>query len=70
MNSIIANPKTEAESKAVLDFLKSMKIDVEVYEKPSKEEVLKSIEQGAKEAKLYLEGKIKLQNAFELYNEL
>ena len=70
MNSIIANPKTEAESKAVLDFLKSMKIDVEVYEKPSKEEVLKSIEQGAKEVKLYLEGKIKLQNAFELYNEL
>lgn len=70
MNSIIASPKTEAETKAVLDFLNSMNIDVEVYEKPSKEEVLKSIEQGAKEVKLYLEGKIKLQNAFELYNEL
>lgn len=70
MDSIIVNPKTKAESKAVLDFLKSMKIDVEVYEKPTKEEVLKSIEQGAKEVKLYLEGKIKLQNAFELYNEL
>lgn len=70
MNSIIANPKTEAESKAVLNFLKSMKINVEIYENPSKEEVLKSIEQGAKEVKLYLEGKIKLQNAFELYNEL
>ena len=70
MNSIIASPKTEAETKAVLDFLNSMNIDVEVYEKPTKEEVLKSIEQGAKEVKLYLEGKIKLQNAFELYNEL
>ena len=70
MESIIANPKTKAESKAILDFLKSMKIDVEVYEKPTKEKVLKSIEQGAKEVKLYLEGKIKLQNAFELYNEL
>ena len=70
MNSIIASPKTEAETKAVLDFLNSMNIDVEVYEKPSKEEVLKSIEQGAKEVKLYLEGKIKLQNAYELYNEL
>ena len=70
MNSIIASPKTEAETKAVLDFLNSMNIDVEVYEKPSKEEVLKSIEQGAKEVKLYLEGKIKLQNAFELYNEI
>ena len=70
MNSIIASPKTEAETKAVLDFLNIMNIDVEVYEKPTKEEVLKSIEQGAKEVKLYLEGKIKLQNAFELYNEL
>ena len=70
MNSIIACPKTEAETKAVLDFLNLMKIDVEVYEKPSKEEVLKSIEQGAKEVKLYLDGKIKLQNAYELYNEL
>ena len=70
MNSIIASPKTEAETKAVLDFLNSMNIDVEVYEKPSKEEVLKSIEEGAKEVKLYLDGKIKLQNAYELYNEL
>ena len=32
MDSIIANPKTKAESKAILDFLKSMNIDVEVYE--------------------------------------
>jgi hypothetical protein len=70
MDSIIANPKTRAESEAILDFLNSMKIDVEVIEKPTKEEVLNSIEQGAKEVKLYLEGKIKLQNAFELYNEL
>ena len=43
MNSIIASPKTEAETKAILDFLKLMKIDVEVYEKPSKEQVLKSL---------------------------
>ena len=70
MNSIIANPKTEAESKAVLDFLKSMKIDVEVYEKPSKEEVLKSIEQGFKELKLYKDGKLKLQNFSDLLDEL
>lgn len=70
MNSIIANPKTEAESKAVLDFLKLMKIDVEVYEKPSKEEVLKSIEQGFKELKLYKDGKLKLQNFSDLLDEL
>ena len=69
MNSIIASPKTEAETKAVLDFLKLMKIDVEVYEKPSKEEVLKSIEQGFKELKIHKEGKLKLQNFSELLDE-
>jgi len=70
MDSIIANPKTKAESKAILDFLKSMNIDVEVYEKPTKAKILKSIEQGFKEAKMYEQGKIKLQDAFEVYNEL
>ncbi len=60
----------KAESKAVLKVFKSMNIDVQVYEKPSKEEVLNSMEQGAKEVKVYLDGKLKLQNAFELYNEL
>jgi hypothetical protein len=70
MDSIIANPKTKAESKAVLDFLKSMKIDVEVYEKPSKEKVLKGIEQGFKELKMHKKGKLKLQNFSELLDEL
>ena len=70
MDSIIANPKTKAESKAILDFLKSMNIDVEVYEKPTKAKILKSIEQGFKEAKMHEQGKIKLQDAFEVYNEL
>ena len=70
MNSIIASPKTEAETKAVLDFLNTMNIDVEVYEKPSKEELLKSIEQGFKELKMHKEGKLKLQNFSELLDEL
>ena len=70
MNSIIASPKTEAETKAVLDFLNTMNIDVEVYEKPSKEEVLKGIEQGFKELKMHKEGKLKLQNFSELLDEL
>ena len=70
MNSIIASPKTEAETKAVLDFLNSMNIDVEVYEKPSKEDVLKSLEQGFKELKMHKEGKLKLQNFSELLDEL
>ena len=70
MTSIIANPKTKAELQATLDFLQSMKINVEVYEKPAKAKILKSIEQGFKEAKMYEQGKIKLQDAFEVYNEL
>jgi hypothetical protein len=70
MDTIIANPKTKEEAKAILDFLKSRKIKVQVYKNPTKEYVLNSLEQGAREVKLYLEGKIKLQNAFDLYNEL
>ena len=70
METIIANPKNKAESKAIITFLKSLKVDVEVYKNPTKEDVLKSIEQGAKEAKMYSDGKIKLQNAFDLINEL
>ena len=52
METIIANPKNKAESKAIITFLKSLKVDVEVYKNPTKEDVLKSIEQGAKEAKM------------------
>ena len=70
MDSIIASPKTKAESKVILDFLKSMKIDVVVHKKSSKDKVLKSIEQGFKELKMYKEGKIKLQNFSELLDEL
>jgi hypothetical protein len=70
METIIATPKNKAEVKAVLDFLKSIKVKAHVYHEPTKEEVLESIGKGAAEAKLYMEGKIKLQNAFDLYNEL
>ena len=37
---------------------------------PSKKAILKSIEQGAKETSLYLKGKIKLNDAKKLLNEL
>ncbi len=70
MDTIIANPTTKAESKAILDFLKSKKIKAQIFENPTKEYVLNSLEQGARELKLYMDGKIKLQNAFDLYNEL
>jgi hypothetical protein len=70
MDMIISNPKIKEGSKAILEFLKSHKIKVQVYKKTTKEYVLNSLEQGAREVKLYMEGKIKLQNAFDLYNEL
>mgnify|MGYP000117178930 CR=1 FL=1 len=70
MDTIIANPKTEAESKKIIDFLMSMNIDVEVYEIATKEYILAGIEQGFKEVKLHGQGKIKLRNAFDLYDEL
>ena len=39
METIIANPKNKAESKAIITFLKSLKVDVEVYEKPTKKDI-------------------------------
>jgi tRNA(Ile)-lysidine synthase TilS/MesJ len=70
MDSIIINPLNNKEYKEILKFLKSNNIDFEIYENPTKEQILNSIEQGFKELKLYKEGKIKLQDTFELLNEL
>jgi hypothetical protein len=70
METIIAKPKSRSESKAILDFLKKMKVKVNIYKEPSKKEVLKSIEQGAKETSLYLKGEMKLKDAKTLLNEL
>ncbi|MEP6711206.1 MAG: hypothetical protein ABJA37_02265 [Ferruginibacter sp.] len=70
METIVANPKNKTEVKAILHFLKQMKVKADVYKEPTKAQVLKSIEQGAKEAQMYLAGKIKLKKASELLNEL
>jgi len=70
METIIATPKNKAEAKAILEFLKKMKVKADVFNEPTKAQVLKSIEQGAKEAKLYTEGKLKLKKASALLNEL
>ena len=59
-----------AKSKIVLDFLKKEKIKAEVYKEPSKAQVLKSIETGAKQASLYLKGKAQLKSAKQLLGEL
>ena len=70
METIIAKPKSKSESKAILDFLKKMKIKANIYKEPSKKEVLRSIGQGAKETHLFLEGKMRLKSAKKLLNEL
>jgi len=70
METIIAKPKNQSETKAILDFLKKIKVKANIYKEPSKKEILKSIEKGAKETSLYLEGKIKLNDAKKLLNEL
>ncbi len=70
METIIIRSDNTAKSKMVLDFLKKEKIKAEVYKEPTKEQTLKSIEKGAKEASLYLKGKIKLKDAKSLLSEL
>ncbi len=70
MQTIIVQPKTKSEYKAVLDILKKMKVKTKVYKEPTKEEILMSVEKGAKEAASFLKGKTKLREAKELLNEL
>ena len=70
METIIVKPKNAEEAKEVLEFLKKRKIKKEVYRERTKEEILDSIERGAKEVKDHLDGKIKLRNINELLDEL
>ncbi len=70
METIIAEPRSKSESKTILDFLKKINVKASVYKEPSKKEILKSIEQGAKETSLYINGKIHLKEAKKLLNEL
>lgn len=70
METIIIRPDNSTKSKIVLDFLKKEKIKAEVYKEPAKEQILKSVERGAKEAALYLKGKIQLKNAKSHLSEL
>lgn len=70
METIIVEPKSKSESKAILDFLKKINVKANIYKEPTKKEVLKSIEQGAKETSLYLKGKLHLEDAKKLLNEL
>jgi cell division protein FtsX len=70
METIIVKPKNAEQAKEVLEVLKKLKIKTEVYPDRTKEEILNGIEQGAKEAAEYLQGKRKLRSAKEFLNEL
>ncbi len=70
METIIAEPRSKSESKVILDFLKKINVIANVYKEPSKRDILKSIENGARETRLFIEGKMHLKEAKELLNEL
>ena len=70
MDTIIVKPKSDNEYKEVIFLLKRMRIKTQIYKEPSKEQILESIEKGAKSTALFLKGKIKLQDAKDLLSEL
>lgn len=70
METIIVKPKNADQAKEVLNVLKKMKVKAEVYHDRTKEEILRGIEQGAKEVSEYLQGKRKLRSAKDFLDEL
>lgn len=70
MDTIIVKPRSSNEYKEVITLLRKLKVKTEIYKERSKTQILKSIEKGTKEASLYLQGKIKLQDAKNLLSEL
>ncbi len=70
METIIVKPQTEGELKEVLRLLRSMKIKAELFKDRTKDEVLSSIEKGAKSAASYVKGQRELKSAKEFLNEL
>lgn len=70
METIIVRPKTEKESEQVRRVLEQMNVEMEIYRERTKEEILDSIERGAKEAADYINGKIQLKDAQQLLDEL
>ena len=70
METIIVKPNNTRQYKEVVDFLKKKKVRTEIYKEPSKAQILKSIERGAREVSMHLRGKKKLKEAKELLSEL
>lgn len=70
METIIVKPKSADEAKEVLSLLKRMKVKTEIYKNRTKEEILRSIEKGAKEVVAFRQGKLKLKDVKSLLDEL
>jgi ADP-heptose:LPS heptosyltransferase len=70
METIIVKPSSSRQYREVVDFLKKKKVKTEIYKEPSKAQVLKSIEKGAKETAAFIKGKKELKEAKELLSEL
>lgn len=70
METIIIKPDNSRQYKEVVDFLKKMKVKAQIYKEPSKQQLLVSIEKGAKEASAFIKGKKKLKEAKNLLSEL
>lgn len=70
METIIIKSKHARKTKALLDFLKKNKMSADVIQEQDKDDILNSIERGAKEAAAFIKGKKKLRNAKDLLREL
>lgn len=70
METIIIKPDNSRQYREVVDFLKKMKVKSQIYKEPSKQQVLGSIEKGAKEASAFIKGRKKLKEAKNLLSEL
>ena len=70
METIIVKPGNSRQYREIVDFLKKMKVKTEIYKEPSKEQVLKSVEKGAKDTAAFIRGKKKLKEAKELLRGL
>ncbi|MES1218777.1 MAG: hypothetical protein ABUT20_24950 [Bacteroidota bacterium] len=70
MQTIIVKSVSKTQHKEIIDFLKKMKVKTETYKEPSKQQVLKGIEKGAKEVAAFLKGRKELKEAKDLLREL
>jgi hypothetical protein len=78
METIIVKPKDAAQAQEVPEALRKMNVEVKlragfvesIFDEPSDEEILASIERGMQEVEDYKAGKIQLKDAKSLLDEL